>query len=86
MSSYFERSLDLHVRLKHSYVIRVQQRVELHHELSQPPSWEHRVIRKRPEKPNGTKTPDQILRAYFNVTVQCGLSNGALHPDLLYLR
>lgn len=57
MSSYFERSLDLHVCLKHSYVIRVQQRVELHHELSQPPSWEHRVICKRPETPNGTKTP-----------------------------
>lgn len=38
------------------------------------------------KKPQPNKNRDQILDTHFNVTVQCGLSNGALHPDLLYLR
>lgn len=77
---------DLHVWLKQSYVIWVQQRVELHNQLRQFPSWEQRVVGKRPESHMGQNPQSWVMRTYFHVTVRCSLLNRVLHPDLLYLR
>lgn len=76
---------DLHVCLKQSYVIRVQQRVELHNQLRQFPSREQRVVSKRPESRMGQNPQNRLMRTYFHVTVRCSFLNRVLPPDLLYL-
>lgn len=76
---------DLHVCLKQSHVIWVQQRVELHNQLRQFPSWEQRVVCKRPESHMGQDPQSHMMRTCFHVTVRRSLLNRVLPPDLLYL-